>query len=169
MLVVVFGGAWFDVRQRRIPNGWILTAIACGVGITALAAPEGGQYLAAGKFLLRILTVSAVLFPLFVLRMIGAGDIKLTAVMVGYLGFGKGIWAVAYGCFVGAVLALAKLLAQRNLRQRLVYLFVYFRRLFQTKEIVPYYCAGRDGYGAAIPFAVCLLAGYLWYLLVGTP
>ncbi len=122
---------------------------------------------AVGGYLLRVFLCAAVLFPLFVLRMIGAGDIKLMAVMTGFLGWGNGLRAIFYGCVAGAILALAKLLRQRILLQRLNYLFAYIRRLILTKEIVPYYRIERDGYGVVIPFAFCLFAGYVGYLLWG--
>lgn len=184
MLALLLGGAYYDVREHRIPNGWIVAGFFCGMALTAVLAvlAEGGAEpavgpaaglaagsaagLAVGRYLLRILLCVAVLFPLFVLRMIGAGDIKLMGLMVGILGVGDGLRAIVYGCFAGALLGLVKLLAQRILWQRLCYLFVYFRRLFQTKEIVPYYRVERDGYGVVVPFALCLLAGYLVSLLV---
>lgn len=153
------------MTEHRIPNWWILTALLCGLGLATLAAAEGRIGLAAGGYLLRVLICVMGLFPLFFLRMFGAGDIKLMAVITGYLGIRGGAAAITYGCFVGAILALVKLLVRKNVHQRLIYLFVYFRRLFQTKEIVPYYRADRDGYGVTIPFAACLLMGYVWYLL----
>ena len=133
----------------------------------ALDAETGYAGQAVGGYLLRISAYTAVLFPLYILRMVGAGDIKLMAVMAGFLGWGSGFKAITYGCVAGACLALARLLHQRNLWQRLNYLLAYFRRLFLTKEIVPYYRAERDGYGVAIPFAFCLLVGYAGYLLGG--
>ncbi len=167
LFAVLIGSACYDVREHRIPNWWILAGFFCGLALVALEAEEGRINLDAGGYLLRIFLSSAVLFPLFVLRMIGAGDIKLMAVMVGYLGIRDGARAVLYGCLVGAFLALVKLLVRKNLWWRLNYLLVYFRRLFQTKKIVPYYQPERDGYGVVIPFAFCLLIGYAGYLLLG--
>ena len=156
-----------DVKEHRIPNWWILTGFLSGLALTALEAETGGIGLAAGSYLLRVFLCAAVLFPLFVLRMMGAGDIKLMAVMAGFLGWGSGLQAIMYGCVAGAILALVKLLRQGILWQRLTYLLAYIRRLFLTKEIVPYYRAERDGYGVVLPFAICLLAGYVGYLLWG--
>lgn len=164
LLVVLLGGAYYDVKEHRIPNWWILGALICGVSLAAAAAPDGRAADAAGKYLFRMAAAAVVLFPLFMTRMVGAGDIKIIGIMVAYLGFPMGIRAIGWGCFLGAFLALVKLLVQRNLRQRLTYLFVYLRRMFQTKEIVPYYSAERDGYGIVIPFAGCLCLGYIWYL-----
>ncbi len=165
MFVVLLGGAYYDVKEHRIPNWWILGAAICGACLTSLAAPEGRTVLAAAEYVLRLIIVTAALFPLFLMRMMGAGDIKIIAIMMACLGFPAGIQAIMRGGFLGAVLALVKLLMQKKLQQRLMYLFVYFRRLFQTREIVPYYQADRDGYGVVIPFAFCLCLGYAWYLL----
>ncbi len=155
------------MREHKIPNWWILTGFSGGLVLTVLASEAGQTGWAVGGYLLRVLAYTAALFPLFIFRMVGAGDIKLMAVMAGFLGWGSGFKAIMYGCVVGACLALAKLLMQGNLLQRLNYLLAYFRRLFRTKEIVPYYRAERDGYGVVIPFAFCLFVGYMGYLLRG--
>lgn len=164
VLVIVFGGACYDLKEHRIPNWWVISAVLCGLGLCILTAAEGEGLGAVLGFSLRILAVTLVLFPLFVLRVMGAGDIKMMAVIVGCLGFRAGIQAVGWGFLVGAVLALTKMLFQRTLFKRLRFLFVYIRRLFLTKEVVPYYIAGRDGNDVVIPFTVCLFVGYLWYL-----
>lgn len=165
LLVTLLGGAWYDMREQRIPNWWCICGCMGGVCLTwILALPEEKVWQAL-LYLIRIGTVMAVWFPLFRLRMIGAGDIKLMALMAGYLGFLTGAYAVLYGFFIGAVLAFLKMLICRNLHQRLMYFFAYIRRLFLTNELVPYYQASRDGKEAVIPLGVCLLGGYVWYLL----
>lgn len=164
VLVILLGGAWYDVKERRIPNWWSLGAVLCGLGLCALAAPVGEAFKAALGYGFRILAATAVLFPFFLLRVMGAGDIKMMAVMVGCLGVPGGACAISLGFIVGAILALIKMLVQRSLRKRLIVLVAYIRRLFLTKEIVPYYQADRDGPEAVIPFTLCLFAGYLWYM-----
>ena len=165
LLVVLLGGAWYDIREHRIPNWWCICALIGGFILTwswALPGENLWQLLLYGG---RILTVTALWFPLFWLRMIGAGDIKLMALMAGYLGFRAGARAVLYGFFIGAVLAFLKMLVCRNLHQRLRYCFAYFRRLFLTGERMPYYEASRDGRTVVIPLGFCLMAGYVMSLL----
>lgn len=166
LFAVLSGGAWYDIRERRIPNRLVVSGAVCGLGLLILTAPEGGAAAAAAGYLLRIFLILFLCFPLFLFRMIGAGDIKLMALTAGYLGLADGLRVIVCGGIAGAVLALAKLLAWGNLFRRFRYLFAYFWRMFLTKEIVPYYRAERDGYEAVIPFAACLLAGYLWHLLM---
>ena len=164
LLVTLTVGAWYDIREHRIPNWWCVLACVCGLGITWLRAPAGEGIWLSALYIVRLLTITAVWFPLFCLRMIGAGDVKLMALTAGFLGFRPGANVILYGFFIGAVLAFLKMLVYRNLHQRLVFFFAYIRRLFLTKEPLPYYQASRDGKSAVIPLAACLLAGYMWYL-----
>lgn len=165
VLVILFGGACYDMKEHRVPNWWILSALLCGLGLCMLTAAEGQEVREVLKYAVRLMAVTGVMFPLFIFRVMGAGDIKMMAVITGCLGFAAGITAIVYGFIIGAFLALGKMLIQRNCFQRLKFLTAYIRRLFLTKEIVPYYVPGRDGNQAVIPFTVCLFLGYLWYMV----
>lgn len=153
------------MRERRIPNWWSLGAVLCGLGLCILTAAQGDAVREALGYMLRMAAATAILFPLFLLRMMGAGDIKMMAVMAGCLGISDGARAIGFGFIVGALLALVKMIVQKSLRRRLAILAAYIRRLFLTKEIAPYYRAERDGVGAVIPFTLCLFLGYLWFVV----
>lgn len=163
LLVILTVGAWYDIREQRIPNWWCLLGCLWGLYLTWRGASAEGRAWPLILYGVRLLVVAAVWFPLFWLRMIGAGDVKLMALIVGFLGFKAGAKVILYGFFIGAVLAFLKMLVCRSLYQRLTFFFAYIRRLFLTKEVVPYYRASRDGKNAVIPMAACLLAGYVWY------
>lgn len=165
MLILLAAAAWHDVRSHRIPNWWCALACLCGLYLAWKEGLAQGDAQPLAFYGIRLLSVAAVWFPLFRLRMIGAGDVKLMALLVGFLGFKAGVRVICYGFFIGAVLAFWKMLICRNLHQRLTFFFAYIRRLFLTKEALPYYQASRDGDDAVIPMAACLLAGYGWYLL----
>ena len=165
LLVILAVGAWFDIREQRVPNWWCILACAAGVCLTWQTAAGEGSAWPLLLYTARLLVVAAVWFPLFRLRMIGAGDVKLMALIVGFLGFGTGVPVILYGFFIGAVLAFLKMLVCRNLHQRLRYCFAYFRRLFLTGERMPYYEASRDGRTVVIPLGFCLMAGYVMSLL----
>ena len=166
VLVILFGGAFYDVKEQRVPNWWVLCAVLCGLGLCVLTAKEGQELASVLKYGTRLAAVTGVMFPLFLFRVMGAGDIKMMAVITGCLGFPAGIKVILWGFLIGAVLALVKMLIHRSLLKRLNVLTAYIRRLFLTKEIVPYYVAGRDGNQAVIPFTLCLFLGYLWYMIM---
>lgn len=165
--MVLLGGAWYDVREQRIPNRWCVCGCVCGLWLAWHLAPDGEGLWQAALYMVRLLAVTAIWFPLFRLRMIGAGDVKLMALTAGYLGFPASAGVIIYGFFIGAVLAFLKMLVYKNLYQRLSYFFAYIRRLFRTGEAVPYYQASRDGKEAVIPLGLCLLGGCVLYAVRG--
>ena len=100
-------------------------------------------------------------FPLFMIRVLGAGDVKMIAFLLGHLGMASGIRIVLLGCAAAAVWGLGKMIRQRSFWRRMVILRDYIGRWMITKEVVPYYRAERDEGEGVIPFAVCLLLGFL--------
>lgn len=70
-----------DYRFRRIPNQLILLLLLWGIVYHLM---KGGSE-AVLMFALRGLSCLLLFFPMFVLRTLGAGDIKLLGVMSGFL------------------------------------------------------------------------------------
>lgn len=129
-----------------------------------------GAALLAGLLLRREAMAAGILagilfFPLFLFRMMGAADVKVIAVIIGFLGPVRGTAAVGTGFLLGAFWSLARLLRKGILLQRLSYFFAYIRQLPGSGICKPYYLADRDGTEPAIPLAFCLSAGTgLWFL-----
>lgn len=158
MGVYLAGASWFDVRSQRIPNWWSFLGILWG-GLLRLVF--SGEPVEVVWYFARVLVVIAFFFPLFIVRVLGAGDVKVMALLVGYLGLSSGIRVIGLGFLVGAVWGLGKMVWQRSLHRRWIILSAYIRRLILTREVVPYYQAQRDRSEGVLPFAVCLLLGFL--------
>lgn len=120
----------------------------------AVGAAAGGF-----RFIGLAAAVVIIFFPLYLCRMIGAGDIKVMALIVGFLGPFQGADVLAVSFCIGAAVSLFKLLCRGILQQRLIYFMVYIRHLFQTKQITAYFKPERDGYDVTIPFVACLFFG----------
>lgn len=170
LLLVLAAGAYYDVREHRIPNWWVAAAMVCGMLLCML---ESGASLGAGlllmeggAFLVRMTVVCILFFPLFLCRMIGAGDIKLAALICGYSGFGAGFITVGLGFLTGAVWSFLKMMVKGSLKARFLHLTAYVRRIYHTKKITAYYDLVRDGTEAVIPLGVCLLLGTIVYILM---
>ena len=175
--------ALMDIRYYRIPNRALAAVAAAGLAVSAGAAegiigniglwaagmgfwmPDTGFWAAAAEgaavFIMRLVLAAAAGFPFFLLRMVGAGDIKFMALVAGCFGLERGFWSVVIGLCLGAVLALGKMLREGSVCQRFLYLTAYIRRLIQRKEIEAYYCPERDGYKCVIPLGACFFAGAL--------
>lgn len=172
MLFILAAGSYYDIREHRIPNWLILSGMLLGTVLQVYLAWDGegsGSILwPVCGFLLRMLAAAVLFFILFVFRMIGAGDVKLMALICGYLGGPAGAVALGYGFAAGAVLSLVKMLYRRSFWTRLSYLSAYIRRLYHTRKITAYYDPARDGSEAVIPFGFCLFLGTFIYLFIKT-
>ena len=98
-------------------------------------------------------------------RVIGAGDVKLAAVIVAWLGFAQGGAGIFAGLCLGAVWSFGRMVRRGIVRKRLSYLAGYVRDYLATGKIAVYYNRGRDGDEAAIPLGVCLAVGTVAVML----
>jgi prepilin peptidase CpaA len=116
LLIVVITASIFDVRSRRIPN-WVSVAGALlGVGVNAfLADSAAGAWFALKGLLLGF----GVYFVLYLLRAMGAGDVKLMGAVGSMVG-----WQNWFGIFVitailGGIMALILVIAKGRLQKTL--------------------------------------------------
>lgn len=162
--IFLLGAALSDIRTRKIPNWWLCGGLAAGLlwevnSVFWMGGGLGNAALESAAFLIRAASAPAVLSVLFVCRMIGAGDIKLIGIMLGWLGFRTGVTALGFGFFLGAVMAFLKLLLSGSMIMRFGYFFAYIRQTFRTRKITAYYRPQWDGYEVTIPLSLFLLAG----------
>jgi len=91
-----------DVRTGRIPNALTFGAAAAGFTFSAVHAGPGGL----ATSLLGCLAGLALFLPLFVLRGMGGGDVKLLAAIGAWLGPTGALQAAIWASLAGGVLAL---------------------------------------------------------------
>lgn len=151
-----------DWHSRKIPNFLLAAGLVMGL---ALRAAEG---MCSGLIaVFECTVVLCMLFPLFLCRLTGAGDIKLAAVLAGMAGVKATCLIIAAGLVAAVPVCIVKLLVRRNLNMRLFLFFAYIRQVILTKQVTAYYDPERDGYGDTIPFAVFMFLGYLYYIHTG--
>ena len=165
MLFILGAGAYFDVLEHRIPNWWVFLGVINGIFLAILKAGpslRGFLFLEAPLvFLFRLLVVTTVFFFFYLCRMIGAGDIKMAALICGYLGFRTGALAIGAGFLIGAFWSLIKMIGKGSLIKRFSFLLTYIRYVFQTGKITANYRPAGDGYDMDIPLGLCLFLGTL--------
>lgn len=151
------GAVCTDLFLEKVPNKWILLGLAAGAGYQGLSHGAGGMPLFLGGVFLPLL----LLFPLFCFRMMGAGDIKLMAVLGGILGVSGILKGMFCAVILGAVLSLAFLISCGNLRERFSYFFHYLKVCKEEHCPVPY---GKQGAQAEnLHFTVPILLGIMLY------
>lgn len=164
LMLLLIVAAVFDCRSHRIPNWLVLAGLLFGVLYnTAFPASPRDNML----FPLAGIGLGLLLFlPLYLLRVMGAGDVKLMAMVGAFLGPDETFYVILASMIVGGVLAvgyvLAKGAAARMLRN--------FANLFQQSflsvlagtapnlRIEAGQTAGKLPYGVAIALGT---SGYL--------
>lgn len=123
LLALLAAAVWHDVRARRIPNALVFpgmlgalalhTLLPAGAGL--FGTPIGGLGIgfASGGLALGL----AFLLPMYALRLMGAGDVKLLAMVGAFVGAGQILTIALFTLVAGGVLALAFAAWQRKLRQ----------------------------------------------------
>lgn len=166
-----------DTRERRVPNVLVLLLLGAGVALNALGPDNGrggpfGQFpgaLGASAALLGALTGLALFLPLYGLRAMGAGDVKLMAAMGSVAGSMETISLALSILVAGGVLAVLRMLWSRKSRlvlgnvklalSGLVFGVRTFDPATQSADRMPY----------TLAFAGGLLAYSYWRLSGGAP
>jgi prepilin peptidase CpaA len=160
-LVVGVVAAVSDLWIRRLPNALTFGAAAVAlVYALATGGVAGAAWSIAGWAV-----GCAVLLPLFLLRGLGAGDVKLMAAFGAWLGPVTVLWAAAYGAIAGGILALAVALARGYLGQLVMNVgqMIMYWRTTGLRPVPALTLA--DSKGPRLPYAVPLalgLAAALW-------
>jgi prepilin peptidase CpaA len=101
-LVMVGVGAVIDVRTRRIPNFLTFGGAGAALAYHTWAGGWAGLAGSAEGWAVGI----ALFLPMFLLRGLGAGDVKLLGAVGAWLGPMGALWSGLYSVFAGGVLAL---------------------------------------------------------------
>ncbi len=104
----VLAAALFDLRDRRIPNWLNLSALLLGFGLNFFLEQTSGIWQSLGGLILACL----IYFPLYLLRVMGAGDVKLMGAVGAIVGAGNWLVICVLAALVGGLLALALLLVR---------------------------------------------------------
>jgi prepilin peptidase CpaA len=102
-----------DLRTRRIPNRLVLSGIALALAMAVLAAATGRAGLAGSHPWSPLTGLAAgfgLMLPLHLLRAMGAGDVKLMAMVGAFTGPSTVLSATLYTLVAGGVLSLAFML-----------------------------------------------------------
>lgn len=146
-----------DMVFDKIYNEWICLAVMTGLSYAAWMGGPGGLV----RALLSMALPVALLYPLFLIGGLGAGDIKLLAAAGCFLDVGETAACLGISFCIGAVFSLLKMLAERSLLRRMQYLLSYVRESAVSGDWKRY-GQGENGTGK-IHFALPVLLGVILY------
>lgn len=145
----------FDVRQKRIPNGLCLSGgvLCLAITMATRGAAETGSCIVAVFF------VIALCWPLFLLRAVGAGDIKLLGMLCTACDLECFLRSVLVFLMLSGVGSVAVLLRRGIFGQRMRYLLFY--TVTGRKDRRQYYDKLTDGTEMTMILTPFLFAAYL--------
>jgi len=115
LALVVIVAAVYDVRFRRIPNWLVLSGLVLGIGLNTFLFEWSGL-----RFSLKGLGLGLVVyFPLYLLRGMGAGDVKLMAAIGSIVGWANWLGIFLVTAVLGGFVAIILLLGRGKLRSSL--------------------------------------------------
>lgn len=175
-LAVLLGMAMrFDLSTRRIPNrlvaAGILLGFAWSVGVM-LGGATVSSMVGPGSAALGLLTGLLLFLPFHLLRVLGAGDVKLMAMVGTWLGPAATLQAAVYVVLAGGVLAVAMACWTGTLRQVLhnVFGMVLTRTAVplpaSNNEPAPHSSRPVSRTTGRLPYAVAIAVGTATQLVV---
>lgn len=174
LLILVISAAWIDSRTFRIPNRLVLAGIGIGFVLSAML-PDGNAVSSVTHSSIGVLNALAgagvgfgILFPIYLTGAMGAGDVKLMAMIGVFLGPNPTLIVILFSFIFGGVLSLV--IAIRNKTLRLMLANIYDAMLGLALSLpgtgigkvnLPRQSAGR------MPYALAIAGGVSVYFLLG--
>lgn len=164
LLILLLIAAWQDIRYYRIPNTLVFSGAVTGLLLhTLLPQHMGGLGLLTSLAGLGIGLV--VLLPLYLLRAMGAGDIKLMAMIGAFVGPASMLIITVYVLLAGGVLALSIVLLRGKLSKLVDNLKLMFMLRLRGSSTASLSTAKALPQSAGkLPYGVAIAAGTLAYL-----
>lgn len=160
LLVIVAGVS--DYRTRRVPNWLTFSGVAAGIAVNAFLYALPGLWISLKGLGLALL----IYFPLFALRGMGAGDVKLMAAVGAIAGPANWLGILILTAVFGGIAAIALVAYRHRLRETFDNVWVIFTRLGRGQapsEGNPQLDVQSDR-AARLPHAVVIACGTLAFL-----
>ena len=133
----------FDYKTHRIPNWLIVCCMFAGLGYRLIS----GGYKGVLEYLASALLTTILLYFVFWIGAIGAGDVKMLGVCAGFFPWNKVLYFLFFALMIAAVIALFKMYLERNMKDRLYYLGEYLWDVFRCGRWKLYFAGEREGAG----------------------
>jgi len=156
--------ALYDLRLRRIPNWLNLSGIILGFGLNTYFLAGRGATSASLGFLLAL----AVYTPLYLLRGMGAGDVKLMAAIGAIAGPANWFHIFLATALLGGVLSIFLIVLRRRFHLTLLNISTILRQLSKRRSpaVADSLLDIRSQNALTLPHGAVIAAGVFLFLLL---
>uniref|UniRef100_UPI0040566F35 A24 family peptidase n=1 Tax=Acetatifactor sp. TaxID=1872090 RepID=UPI0040566F35 len=121
----------YDYRSGRIPNALLLIMFAVGWIYSGLGDGLQGCLI----YPLECVGIMALLYPLFKIGALGAGDVKLYGICVGYFSGEQFLLFLFLSLLIAAIISVIKMIKECNAVDRMAYLCEYVLDVVQSGKV----------------------------------
>jgi prepilin peptidase CpaA len=167
LIALLIAAALIDIKSNRIPNWLVFGGALFGLvynGFFPAFERESGWLLAIEGLGVGL----GMLLPFYMLRAMGAGDVKLMAMVGAFLGPWHTFMAVLATFLAGGVLAIGFLIAKGSLRRGLLNIFLigHGAMLDVAVRSKPVLALDANVSAGKLPYGVAIAAGTISYLVL---
>ena len=128
LCVLLMAACYCDYRKKRIPNYLIVAIMLVSMTWRFLGEGLSGAIVC----VLQAVLIGSLLYPLFKIGALGAGDVKLFGATAGCLPFMKIFVFLFVSLLFSAIISLVKLLQHNRLIERLQYFIEYLADIISS-------------------------------------
>ena len=150
-----------DIRSYKIKNIVTLTFIIIGMLTNTVTYGCEGFI----DSFLGVIIPLLLLFVLYGLKMLGAGDIKLFSALGAVFGAKYVFDILAYSFIAGGIIALILIIVRKNAKDRILHLYNYLKWFILTLRFTPYTEFGDKEDSGKFPFAYAIFFGTTVFIL----
>jgi len=152
--------ACWDLRYRRIPNWATLPGIVLGLGVNVVFRGWMGLRVSG----IGLLVGFGALLVLFLLSMMGGGDVKLMAAVGALKGYPFVLSALFYSLIAGVLIGVVLLIWNRKALRTFKNLFLVLAS--RVTSLIPRHDL-RPEETQKIPFGLAIVLGTIWAIIMG--
>lgn len=158
LLPLLLTATWIDIRRQRIPNPLSFGAAVLGLALQSL----NGGWLGFTNGLGGLFIGLSLLLPFYLMRGMGAGDVKLMAAAGSFLGPQLTLFAVVGTLIAGGVMGVGVWVVRSGLSGFLTRYLRVAKQFLSAGQLPP---IGAGPARSRFPYAAAIATGTLWALM----
>lgn len=160
LVVILSVALYHDIREQKIKNVVTLPGAVFGVFLNSIEGGVNGSVFSLKGWIIPVL----LLIVLYLINVMGAGDIKLFAAIGAIMGVRFAVGTIISSIYIGGLIAIVLLLVRKQFLSRISFLLNYLLSIFRTGRLALY--CNRGDTDAKFIFSTAIVPGSLLQLIL---